>query len=373
MSWRKSIPIHPAADLFPLLDQADLVTMGNDIKANGLTSPIAIRVDNDKATLCDGRNRLDAMEIVGLRVNLENTRTAAWKLTAEEELDGKWVGLPIARHSATVTVITGDPAAYIVSANIHRRHLTAEIKRELIAKLLKEHPERSDRATAELVKVDHKTVAAVRRREEDVGSIPHVEKRVDTKGRQQPTRKTTTKPRLTIDDKPATATEVRAAPLTDAKVTKTKSEPEAPPKPAKEPSPIEAVIPPIDACLMAVREMIFDEWLPQIPKEQYEQFLDELHDEIKDIERVIRKKSMHADQIDADHAKAAKADDTPTNGRHRSADLPRERAKAVLRLDSSLTKREVMERAECGSKAAVLARRELEKAGEIALKANAVH
>jgi hypothetical protein len=67
--------------------------------------------------------------------------------------------------------------------------LMAETKRDLIAKLLEEHPERSDRATAELVKVDHKTVAAVRRREEDVGSIPHVEKVVDTLGRQQPTSK----------------------------------------------------------------------------------------------------------------------------------------------------------------------------------------
>jgi hypothetical protein len=186
MTWRDTIKIHPTADLFPLLDEADLVTMGNDIKANGLTSPIAIRVDNDKATLCDGRNRLDAMEIVGLRVNLENTRTAAWKLTAEEELDGKWVGLPIARHSATVTVITGDPTAYIVSANIHRRHLTIMQKKELTAALLKEDPERSNRSIGELVKLDHKTVGAVRQKEEARGEIPHVDKVVDIKGRQQP-------------------------------------------------------------------------------------------------------------------------------------------------------------------------------------------
>src|SRR5262249_8106694 len=89
----------------------------------------------------------------------------------------------------TVIDITTDPVAFITGANIHRRHLLPEVKRDLIAALLREHPERSDRATAELAKVDHKTVAAVRRREEDVGSIPHVDGVADTKGRRQPTGK----------------------------------------------------------------------------------------------------------------------------------------------------------------------------------------
>ena len=45
--------------------------------------------------------------------------------------------------------------------NIQRRHLTAEQKRDLIAKLLRANPERSDRATAKIAKVDNKTVAVV--------------------------------------------------------------------------------------------------------------------------------------------------------------------------------------------------------------------
>jgi len=72
---------------------------------------------------------------------------------------------------------------------------------------------------------------------------------------------------------------------------------------------------------------------------------------------------QHAD----DHAHPASGQPE----RNRPADLPRERAKTVLRQDSALTKREVMQRAECGSKAAVMARRELEEAGEIAPKAKA--
>ena len=91
-------------------------------------------------------------------------------------------------------LISGDPVEFITSANVHRRHLPAETKSDLIAKLLQENPERSDRATAKLVGVDRKTVGAVRRREEDVGNIPHVEKVIDTKGRRQPTTKSAKPP-----------------------------------------------------------------------------------------------------------------------------------------------------------------------------------
>ena len=57
--------------------------------------------------------------------------------------------------------------------NVHRRHLTAEQKRELIAKLLKAQPENSNRAIANATKVvDHKTVGKVRTDMEDRGEIP---------------------------------------------------------------------------------------------------------------------------------------------------------------------------------------------------------
>ena len=66
-SWRDTITVHPAADLFPLLGDADLMALGEDIKCNGLNTPIAGIVENDKFILVDGRNRLDAMERVGLQ------------------------------------------------------------------------------------------------------------------------------------------------------------------------------------------------------------------------------------------------------------------------------------------------------------------
>jgi hypothetical protein len=198
MPWRDDLRIDEAANLFPMMPEGDLIALGEDIKRNGMKSPIAIRIEKGKSILLDGRNRLDAMERVGLRVSLKKN-SVRWDLVTEEKEPAsaaKQPPLPPSLAAAievakpvTVVVITTDPIEFITSANIHRRHLLPGDKRNLIAALLREKPERSDRATAELAKVDHKTVATVRRREEDVGRIPHVAKVVDTRGRHQPTSK----------------------------------------------------------------------------------------------------------------------------------------------------------------------------------------
>jgi hypothetical protein len=116
MSWRGSLPIHPDADVFPLLGEADLLALGQDIIRNGLTSPIAITLTKNMPVLIDGRNRLDAMELVGLRVTLERNNTGTWKLLAQEQLDDdRWCGKALAGQAgATVTVISND-------AWIHRK------------------------------------------------------------------------------------------------------------------------------------------------------------------------------------------------------------------------------------------------------------
>jgi hypothetical protein len=82
-----------------------------------------------------------------------------------------------------------DPYAYVISANLHRRHLTAEQRREIIAKLLKAKPESSNLQVAKQVKADDKTVAKVRRELEGRSEIPNVESRTDIQGRQQPAKK----------------------------------------------------------------------------------------------------------------------------------------------------------------------------------------
>ena len=83
-------PVHPIADLFPMMTDEELANLAADIKANGLIHPIV--VDKDGLVI-DGRNRARACEIAGI-------------------------------EPTTVPFDGDDPRAYIIAANISRRHLT---------------------------------------------------------------------------------------------------------------------------------------------------------------------------------------------------------------------------------------------------------
>ena len=83
-------PVHPIADLFPMMTDEELADLAADIKANGLIHPIVL----DKAgRIIDGRNRARACEIAGI-------------------------------EPTTVLFEGDDPRAYIIASNISRRHLT---------------------------------------------------------------------------------------------------------------------------------------------------------------------------------------------------------------------------------------------------------
>ena len=79
-SWRAILPVHPAADMFPMLSEPELRAVGKHIKKNGLQSPIVIglKLGANYASSCaddyelwDGRNRLAALELVaGLEIPL---------------------------------------------------------------------------------------------------------------------------------------------------------------------------------------------------------------------------------------------------------------------------------------------------------------
>jgi hypothetical protein len=182
-SWRDVLPIHPAAELFPRMTPEELRALGEDITANGLMSPIVLwQPDlNSPAKLLDGRNRLDAVALVRRQpVRIEPLGgVKRWRIVLR---DSREIG---GADRVIVLDKSVDPYAYVISANIHRRHLTAEQKRELIAKLIKATPEKSDRQIAETVKASHHTVGAVRSKMESRGQVAHVEKRTDSKGRKQ--------------------------------------------------------------------------------------------------------------------------------------------------------------------------------------------
>jgi hypothetical protein len=179
---RNDLDVHPAAGLFPLMSPDELCALGEDIVKNGLTSPIVLwrASPEGQLQLLDGRNRLDAIELI----TGKPVEVGAPSLMAGEFL---------ATDKVIVLDHRVDPWAYTISANIHRRHLTTEQKRELIAKLLKATPEKSNRQIAETVKASPTTVGTVRAEMESTVQIGQLPKRIgkDGKGRKQPAQKRT--------------------------------------------------------------------------------------------------------------------------------------------------------------------------------------
>src|SRR5258708_5115407 len=78
--WENHLEVHPACALFPRLSDDELKTLADDIKANGLRDKVkvikqyrkrpdgSLSVDDYDWVVIDGRNRLDAMELVGLPI-----------------------------------------------------------------------------------------------------------------------------------------------------------------------------------------------------------------------------------------------------------------------------------------------------------------
>lgn len=81
---------HPAAELFPMMSEAELRALVLDIQTHGLMRPIV----TFEGMVLDGRNRLAACKEAGVEPRLE-------------EWDGE-----------------GSPLAFVVSCNLHRRQLT---------------------------------------------------------------------------------------------------------------------------------------------------------------------------------------------------------------------------------------------------------
>jgi hypothetical protein len=185
-SWRDVVTIHPAADLFPMLGDAELRELGEDINRHGLREKIKIVVRDKEQILIDGRNRLAAMELAGLPIfwdpisgeNCSAGEGAEVDPVIVEVLDGHWHG-----HIETDDEI----AAYIISVNIKRRHLTGEQKRELTSKVLKLDPSKSNRQIAAVVGVDHKTVGVVRKEAEATGEVPQLSKTRGKDGKERTT------------------------------------------------------------------------------------------------------------------------------------------------------------------------------------------
>lgn len=148
---------HPAAAIFPLMDGIDLAGLVDDVRSHGLLEPIVLH----EGRILDGRNRLRACEQAGVEPHFV-----------------EWVANGLT------------PTEWVVSMNLHRRHLTTGQKAALALDLLpaleaeakerereagrrfgKGSPEtddpiadagRSDEKAAELVGVGRTTVATTK-------------------------------------------------------------------------------------------------------------------------------------------------------------------------------------------------------------------
>jgi hypothetical protein len=172
-SWRDVLPIHPAAELIPGATEEERRSLAADLAAHGLKVPVvlvSVPGQAGKRCLLDGRTRLDLLEAAGKPV-----------------VDVR--GRLLVDHKVIRPKDDAEAERLSLSLNVHRRHLTAEKKRELIGAMLKATPEKSNNSIAKQAKADDKTVASVRRKMEARSEIPNVATRTDSKGRKQPARK----------------------------------------------------------------------------------------------------------------------------------------------------------------------------------------
>src|SRR5262245_26902362 len=156
----KELEFHPLSELGgPLLEGDDFDRFVADIKAHGGRPREGIVLHEGK--ILDGRNLYRALRALGESPeDIKEIHCLNFK---------DW-------HE-------GSPRAYVISMNVHRRHLTPEERRAALARKIKADPTKSDRAIAKEEGVDHKTVAKARREAESTGEASPVEKRVGADGK----------------------------------------------------------------------------------------------------------------------------------------------------------------------------------------------
>ncbi len=153
---------HPLSAAFGDMPADEFDALVGDIKRNGQISDIVKAADG---SILDGWHRYRACIEAGITPRIE-----PFSFIIEPAAEG------VGGHTMT-------EAEFVVAQNAHRRHLTAEQRRRIVAELLKADPAKSDRAIGSMAKVDHKTVATVRRQAEAGGEIPHLTKTTGKDGK----------------------------------------------------------------------------------------------------------------------------------------------------------------------------------------------
>jgi ParB-like chromosome segregation protein Spo0J len=141
---------HDLSKFFPPISEDDFNKLAADIKLHGLRQHIVLY----QGKILDGNNRYRACELAGRKPTF-----------------------------ADFTGIDADARNYVISANIHRRHLSREDRKAIVEMLLKADPTKSNRQIGEQAKVDDKTVGAVREELEATAEIPQLDATVGADGK----------------------------------------------------------------------------------------------------------------------------------------------------------------------------------------------
>jgi ParB-like chromosome segregation protein Spo0J len=143
----------PYLHVVPALTAEETRELRADIQARGVVVPVAVTEDHE---ILDGHNRLRIAADLGL------------------------TDIPV----KVMAGLTAEQRTQIaLDLNLHRRHLTREQKQAVIAAKLKADPSRSDRAIGSELRVDNKTVAAVRSSLRAPEEIPQLPRRRGRDGR----------------------------------------------------------------------------------------------------------------------------------------------------------------------------------------------
>lgn len=160
----KLIPISkidpsPWARLFPH-DEEHIARLAEDIAERGVQTPLHVYPKGERCELLAGHDRLEALKRNG---------------ATEAPCDLR-------------SMLTDEDARfrYFISDNTLRKTVD---RRTLARVVIGRFPQQSDRQLAVMVGCDHKTIATVRGEMNERGEIPHVEKRTDSIGREQPATK----------------------------------------------------------------------------------------------------------------------------------------------------------------------------------------
>lgn len=124
----KKLPVHPCAEILPMMQEDELKALAESIKADGQIHAIVLGEWKDDEGekvegLIDGRNRLRACEIAGVEPRFE-------------KLNGQ------------------DPVAFIAAVNLGRRNLTGGQKAMAYAMMYPEAKKGGDRKSSSRIELD---------------------------------------------------------------------------------------------------------------------------------------------------------------------------------------------------------------------------